>query len=330
MRLGNPYTTQSNNFFGFCEHGNFNSQSTLTQFDSSDGQPCYKFFKDFTINAGHTVTTSAPCCGLYIYVYGNATINGALTMTNRGIYSPPSMYPNGYAPLGMSSLVLNDLRRVKMVLPSSLAAPTVAGSGGGCGGGGTYPDESHFIYHVGTVTYHGAPGGKAGVFSGGAGGPGIQYSVWQGGYSTTCNPGTAAEDYGGMAGYGIAYYDSRGVIRAGSGAGNPSKIYDSYSPTMQLVNSPLYTGTGGVLYLIVRGTLTIGNTAIISAAGINGQPGVSNVLMSEYYVAGRDGTGSGGGSINIAYTNLVGNLTPNAAGGTYAGAGSVRTYKILK
>ena len=46
MRLSYPYSTQSNNFFGFREHGNFESQQTLTKFDTSDGQQCYKFFKN--------------------------------------------------------------------------------------------------------------------------------------------------------------------------------------------------------------------------------------------------------------------------------------------
>lgn len=331
MRLSYPYSTQSNNFFGFREHGNFESQQTLTKFDTSDGQQCYKFFKNFTLHDGHTLTTTDPCRGLYIYVDGNAYIGGTISMTNRGIYSPPTgEYANGYTPLGMQNLVLIDSTRVSPKLPGSLAIPTASGSNGGCGGGGTKPDESHWIYRVGTVTYVSASGGKAGVFSGGSGGPGIYYSVWQGGYSTTCQPGTPAIDYGGMGGYGYPFYDSRALVRAGSGAGNPGKIYDSYSSTMKLVDSATYTGTGGILYLVVRGKLTIGQTSSLTSAGINGQAGVSNVVMSEDYRAGTDGCGSGGGSITVAYTSLIGTLVGNVAGGTYAGAGTFRKYQILK
>ena len=43
-----------------------------------------KNYSQFTISAGHTVTTSQGCSGMLIYVSGNCTINGNINMTQKG------------------------------------------------------------------------------------------------------------------------------------------------------------------------------------------------------------------------------------------------------
>ena len=57
---------------------------------SYDGDMFVANFKDLTIDSGVTLTTDQPCRGMFIYVNGNCTINGALSMTARGGFSDPT------------------------------------------------------------------------------------------------------------------------------------------------------------------------------------------------------------------------------------------------
>lgn len=57
---------------------------------SYDGDMFVANFKDLTIDSGVTLTTDQPCRGMFIYVNGDCTINGALSMTARGGSSDPT------------------------------------------------------------------------------------------------------------------------------------------------------------------------------------------------------------------------------------------------
>lgn len=49
-----------------------------------DGDPVVRTYDSFIINAGHTVTTTNRCKGLYLNILGDLVINGTLSMTARG------------------------------------------------------------------------------------------------------------------------------------------------------------------------------------------------------------------------------------------------------
>ena len=53
-----------------------------------DGDVVVMNYQNLTINSGVTLTTSNRCRGLVIYCLGNCTINGTLSMTARGAYTP--------------------------------------------------------------------------------------------------------------------------------------------------------------------------------------------------------------------------------------------------
>ena len=64
--------------------------TVLNKSGSYDGDMVVANFKDLTIDSGVTLTTDQPCRGMFIYVNGNCTINGALSMTARGGASDPT------------------------------------------------------------------------------------------------------------------------------------------------------------------------------------------------------------------------------------------------
>ena len=57
---------------------------------SYDGDMVVKQYTSLTINSGDTITTDQPCRGMFIYVQGDCTINGTLTMSARGASASPS------------------------------------------------------------------------------------------------------------------------------------------------------------------------------------------------------------------------------------------------
>ena len=58
---------------------------------SYDGDMVVKQYTSLTIGAGNTLTTDQPCRGLLIYVQGNCTISGILSMTARGAAANPTV-----------------------------------------------------------------------------------------------------------------------------------------------------------------------------------------------------------------------------------------------
>ena len=57
---------------------------------SYDGDMVVKQYSSLTINAGHTLTVNQPCRGLFIYVAGDCTIDGTLSMTGKGGKADPT------------------------------------------------------------------------------------------------------------------------------------------------------------------------------------------------------------------------------------------------
>ncbi len=85
----------SDNYYGDGSDGFINSSSNITETVQNkngnyDGDMLVKQYSSFTLNVGHTYTTDQPCRGMFIYVSGDCTINGTLSMTGRGAAADPT------------------------------------------------------------------------------------------------------------------------------------------------------------------------------------------------------------------------------------------------
>lgn len=321
FQIGNCYSYRSSKLVE--KFDNFESNQSISFTSTLDGSMVYKYFNNLIINAGHTITTTNRCKGLYIYVAGDAIINGSLTMTARGakvagenLVLMPEIgklvvdanyvnYPyyigavGGAAKAGFNNIVVQ--------------APTTNGNAGvnyACGSGGAGALNTG-------VTNSWSGGGSAGTsYSGGAGG-GACMNTGAG----TAGSGGVNGGAGGNAVRGLSTYG------AGGGAGNPGGAGIGGGGTGG-------TGTGGLLILVVKGTLTV--SGIISSNGSAG--GTGSTTLNPNNTA--SGGGSGGGSVNVFYKSLSnynsiqalagpgGTITGSQAKGGDGGAGTVRTVKL--
>ena len=228
---------------------------------------------NLTVNAGVTLTTAARKRGMAIYVTGDTTINGTISMTDRGANA-----------VGQQVLLLNNGTEYQVAAAGGAGgvdlvtadntgvAGGAATSTGACGGGGS--GAGHY-----DAPYIGRGGtGSAGTsYSGGSGGGGRRNDV-----DSPGNPGIAN---GGAGGAAIRNPTGWG---ASGGAGNPGGAGDGVAAGQ--------SGTGGLLVLFVKGSLTIDTNGAIVAKGNttgNGGGGTSG------------GGGSGGGSVNVFYSNNI-------------------------
>jgi hypothetical protein len=285
------------------------SPAGLNNISREFGDPVVKNFQNLTINSGVLFSPLRPCRGLLIYCTGNLTVNGTLSMTGKG----GGVITKIAAPIGIASstdsrydlvdatLYFNNFSsstaggygipthwnwapsgsvwfsNYKIRIP--LSGSVAGGAGGGTGGA------------VGGV-------GSAGIFccggggGGGGGSPGLQGSAGvTGGRGTIFAGGGAGGGGGGpgSSGQAVGVYEAGGVGGGSGGGGAGLPAGGNGSP-----------GVGGLLILIVRGSITI--NGILSSNGTTG--GASGP-------AGGGGGGSGGGRIIVIY------------GGTYINGGSV-------
>jgi hypothetical protein len=276
------------------------------------GDTIVKNYQDLTINSGILFSPLRPCRGMVIYCTGNLTVNGTISMTGKG----GGVANKIAAPIGIASstdsrydlvdatLYFNNLSssasggrgipthwnwapsgsawfsNYKIRIPLSGSAAGGAGGGnftagtvgsvgifccgGGGGGGGGNPSGI------------GAAGSRGTIFAGGGGGGGARGGSIGGDAATFEAGGAGAPTAGGGAG-----------TPAGGGAGTVGG-----------------TGVGGLLILIVRGSVTINGT--LSSNGVIGGVGPGTSPLGS-----GGGGGSGGGRIMIIY------------GGTYINAGTV-------
>lgn len=347
MRISQPI---SNNglYFGDKNLGNFETKGDIT-LPLEYGDYGYFFFENFVVNEGHTVTFSNCGRGFYIYVYGDAVINGTISVVDLGFPCDPNTepeYENGYTPLGMENVTYLDpvdnlikFETIKLPGYSDLAPKdTDAKVPGGCGGGRTTKTSSY------TPSYKG-DGGCASVFSGGSGAAmGWRPLSSLGGNSNSQyldHYHAPAKDYGHDGGKPV----NMGMSYSGSPAGGCGH------PTWQLYvqdGARRYRTIGnytpGVLYLVCRNKLKLGAKHLFDA---HGHDGISGSTAPQAYITSG---ASGGGSITILYSDLEGTVNYNVKGGqttfrTYAvvgtqtyygynyyhaGNGSMREFKIFK
>ena len=270
--------------------GNFSGSITAlrtritSSFSSSlDGPPVIKNFSSLFVSRSVVISPPQRCRGMLIFVDGDATISGSITMTARGakftgsdasfqVVNPPYLGDYWSTITFPSSSYLS---RVFAVGASGGASQTAGSTGvGGRSGGGGGGGASGGTGAAGTAFSGGSGGGGGGPIAGGAG------------YA-----------FGGKGG-------SPTAVNTGGGAGNPGGTGPSTTGG---------EGTGGLLILIVRGNLKIGPNGSITTNGSNGGNAPSTGA----------GGGSGGGVLYVYYGGtLTNNGTVTANGGSGGSAPS--------
>jgi len=302
--------------------GNFSGSITTlrTRISASfastqDGVPVIKNFSNLFISRSVVISPTNRCRGMLIFVDGDATISGSISMTARGakftgseasfsVLNPPYLGDYWSTQLFPSSSYLSRVFAVGASGGIGVYGAGVTGftgtlgrsGGGGSGAGISGPNQRL-----------GGNGGTSTSFSGGSGGGGS----FEGG-----DVGGVGRNFGGAGG-------AAGYNYGGGGAGNPGGGPSLYGTVGQ-------AGTGGLLIIIVRGNLKIGPNGSIVTNGSNGGNGAG-------YAAGG---GSGGGVLYIYYGGTLtntGTITSNGgAGGTSSpstlngGAGGAGTAIISK
>lgn len=300
------------NYFGTGVDGDevISSNTSLTPpgiTGSYDAEMVIKNYKNLTIDSGVTLTTNQPCRGMLLYVDGDLTVNGTLSMTGRGPFVNPE-------DVGVSSSGLY-IRRYKSGGTTTWSAPD-DDLLNGCGTSAVSSENNQPLI-PGPVIEVNIPkvGGAGGVDSGsqqdgqtktdgtGGGGTGGRYTASAGaGTAGTCFSGGSGGGGAGISGDGgsnATAYGGAGGAGAGSGGG-------------QGAGNPGGGGLGGLLILIVRGDVTVGATGSIQANGGNGGG-------SAY---GGGGGGGGGRIILLHGGTLTNNGSITANGGTGANGGN--------
>ena len=342
-------SSQGDNYFGNGSDGNISTSgnvdlTVLNKNGSYDGDMVVREYGDFVINAGHTVTTDQPCRGLMIFVNGNATISGTLSMKGRGALGNPSSTGasdgNSVGSAGLQIPVRNsggsDLLSANEVLFNGYgdAARTAGGKMAnivpGSLSGTTYSivrtggaDTAAYGGHVhngvtGNTITNGTGGGGQGS-NGYAGGNGHGQGIGRagtcfgggsggGGGNNARDADTVATAYGGQGGPGV----SRHTARCTGGAGNPNgpeSTTNGYSGSTNVSNGE--SGTGGIIIMFVQGALVINSGGKITADGCR-----SDSIDGNGYNWLSTGGGSGGGAIRIFHKGaLTNNGSVTVAGG---------------
>jgi hypothetical protein len=252
-----------------------------------------------------------------IYVDGNLTVNGSVSMSARGA---------NHSTAG-SNIAATEIRIANGTF-SGVTNPSVPASGGAGGLGGVDPDGSWGASGPGLVGGAGTGGGTGG------GSGGTHYLPWiSGGSAVRGGDGSAGTSFSGGASGGSLICsvtvrpnggvdgahggDSRNYYgSAFGGAGNPTgtgafAVWPGPSVEAQDVGFRQVTGTGGVLFVFVTGTYS-GSGAVESRG-------------SHY------GSGGGGGSVTVM-AKVDSGPTPNAQGGGLLNAdqnGGVGTARKL-
>lgn len=329
------------NYWGNGSDGALNTTTNVSFPNTLDGDVVVKQFTNLTINAGHMLTTQNRCRGLVIYVNGDCTINGTLSMTARGASVNPVAIPaTGIRLVRIKSdgpgqtLAASDLgasgqgevgaawKNVEVFQRGALGSGKIytIEKTGGAGGASIYFSSQNYdgrLGNSGLTKQDGTGGGGSGTASGGTsgrGGAGTCYSggAGGGGFSAgTDNNGSAGSgsDTGGAGGNGVhTPYNGITWAPAGGGAGNPGGAGANGNG----VGNPGQDGTGGLLVLLVKGNLTIGANGMIESRGSAGGS------------AGRAGGSSGGGRILILRAgNYSAANAPTAAGGARTDNGGI-------
>jgi len=320
------------NYFGDSSDGALTTSGNVTHTvankdGSYDGDMVIKQYSALTISSGDTMTVDQSNRGMFIYVDGDCTIDGSLSMTQRGGKSDPTASGGSDSnAVGSSGLQLG--------LRTASGTETFTNDGTGFNGSGTAVRTAianeedlagdgtiYSIIKTNTSSANGTTGapaistgqggkgsegsggtagrrGYGGAFSGGGG----SGSVWCAA-PATCQTGDGG-DYGGAG----SAATGAGAAQAGGGAGNPGAAGTGGGGTGG-------TGVGGLIWLVVKGNITVGASGSIVANGVAGG-------TSAPPYGGGVGGGSGGGAIQVLYGGTLTNNGSITATGGSIGAGS--------
>lgn len=360
------------NYFGDGSDGALSTSGDVTHTVSNattyDGDMVVKNYTTLTINSGHTMSVNNKCKGMLIYVSGDCTINGTMTMTNLGpSYSSTQTanpidsstdtiwMPMFTASAGSQSLTVEaaDFSNTGSAATTAVAnQPGISGNGtlftisGAAGGSRGYGSNGGYNGSAGSGGTLSSASYEMWCQNGGGGGGGAHHSSigaaggGDGGASTCFGGGAAG---GGAAAYHKSAYAGGGSGGGGAGGnGNAASGHNtgagggagnpggSGSSHGSGSGSSGGTGTGGIMWLIVGGDLTLGSSSTFSSRGSAGGG------AGGYHSGG--GGGAGSGSLQIMY---AGTLTDNGAtysfsggsaggGGGSGGAGGSGSYLVTQ
>jgi hypothetical protein len=324
------------NFYGDVNITTGTSQATInsTYFSdvtaAQDDIMCVRIFHgNLTIGSGVTFTPPHRTKGLFVFVKGNLTNNGTISMTDKGASGTPAnvyLWGSAFVPAGgqvggdgvRTSTASNVSIAGKSPEQSSKPLPTRGTGGGGSGS----------ARKLGTATvWSETVAGSAGTsWSGGFGSGGITSGATnQTGLGATSTTGGDARISAAVT----------GPFYVGSGAGifgGVAKLRSS-STTTDVTTTPYKPtdGAAGLLMIACLGTVT--NNGSIVSVGKSGGTGSDNH---------GNGGSSGGGSINIVASSIPVAGTTSVAGGASAttsfdagignnagGAGGAGSYTAL-
>jgi len=295
--------------YGYVKYG---SDTTISSFSNSDWfagtADTYSSWVivdgNLTINSGQILRPSDRKLFTVLYVTGNLTVNGEISMTMRGANHSGTGNSVGSTTAGNIRIIDGTY--------GSYTNPTIPATGGT---GASSWQHGTTRPTVGTTPNFGTGGGgnggaaeQTGTASGGGGANGTSFTGGSaGGASYIANPdgnitisGGDAVANGGAGGTG----NSGGYYGASGGAGNPAG--SSQNGTYGSITS-VTTGTGGVLVIFVKGTYS--GSGSVSA---NGGPGNSG--SGESYVSGE---GSGGGMATVFCGTNSSGPSPTATAGNH-------------
>ena len=343
------------NYFGDKSDGDTTISADTSLVSTQDGDMIVKNYGNLTVDVGKTLTVANRCRGLLLYVDGDLTVNGKISMMARGCHANPAdSGVTSDTPVAPGDGHAVNASGIQIPFLTATDIDTLAIAFEGCGTD-AYALNTAYASLVGktgkliSFPRVGASGG-AGIVTavsagnngtagtsnktggGGSGGSGNGAGASADGGKGTCFGGgvgsggdfnstmSAVSDHGGVGGIG----DNGAGAFCGGGAGNPGGVAPGTGVDGE-------DGTGGLLIIICSGTVTIGASAYIQSNGKNG--GACGTASQ------GSGAGAGGGAILIAhkgtYTN---NGTVEALGGVGGdngsndggdgGAGAITTLQI--
>ena len=306
-----------------------------------DGDMLVKNYSTLTIDAGYTLTTDQPGRGLLIYVSGDCTINGTLSMLARGPHanatasggSDSSAAPAGGLKLNFKKTGGTTISGASDFAGSGTPAVTAVanhpGNGetgvqytwtrqGAAGGGGGGWGQSPALGVTGTAgtstsnNLQSGGGGGGGRVGHGCPGNASYGNCWGGGAagstgtgSGPCGRGPDAQTWGGQGGMDITgLTNPQGDNRA---AGNPrGTVYSGTDFNVVTGDNLQSNGTGGFIALIVGGDLTIGGSGKIECDGVQGGSRDQSPSSQDYNAVGGS---SGGGVCLVVYGGSATNVS---------------------
>ncbi len=340
-------------YFGSGTDGALTTTGNVThtvqnKYGAYDGDMVVKNYGDLTISAGHTMTVDQPCRGMLIYVDGDCTINGTLTMLGKGANAQPA--GSGGAGASHADGLMISYKKVGGVTltsgsdlsgcgPAAIAAvanhptsgngyvlqiPRVGGSGGATrsssgGGNAGNVGDSGMNGTISTIykqlSFGG--GGSGGAYWDGNSCGGGDAISGRGGHSTCWSGGTGGG--GKMSGGSATGGDDAG---GQGGQGHNNHCGGTHSASGGMGNpcgldvysnsnsTTQYTGASGTGGLLI---LMVRGNLTVGASGIITTEGVANSNSGRSLPGGCYGSGgsSGGGALAVLH------------GGTYSDSGSV-------